>query len=163
MENMKSIALQLSIKKSGFLAFHVAVKKELEACIKTTWKWSDVEFPPVCTALKDLGVEATLSRVRRVGVWRGRVRKGLQRASRLNAIPRGKRKQLVRGNVMPTATWGHQAAGMAKSMLRDFRVELAKRALFRKNLVVYRLLTGFSWTKKRIPDSCCRCSKLSLG
>ena len=35
---------------------------------------------------------------------------------------------------MPTATWGHQAAGLAKTMVRSFRAQLAQRALFRKKL-----------------------------
>ena len=145
-DQVANVELQISVKKSGFLASHVAVATPLKRLVQAAQHKTGVEYPRVCTALKDLGVQTTLARCRRVGVQRARINKGLQRASRLNVIPRGKRKQLVKGNVMPTATWGHQASGLAKTMLHSFRVQLAQRACFRKKLgclqTAYRLFVS---------------------
>ena len=117
------LELQISVKMSGFLVSHVAVAQPLKTLLQAARTKRGFEYPQVCTALKDLGAQTTLARCRRVGVQKARLGKG-----------RGKRKQLVKGNIMPTATWGHQAAGLAKTMVRSFRAQLAQKALFRKKL-----------------------------
>ena len=89
------VELLISIKKSGFLVSHVAVKRELESLLAAASARNGTKYPKVCTAMKDLGVQTTLNRCRRVGVQRQRIQKGLRRASRLWAIPKAKRIQLI--------------------------------------------------------------------
>ena len=69
------------------------------------------KFHPVPDVMKDLGVDSTLGRLRRTGVQRGSLVKGLRRALRLSHLPAGKRIALLRSNVYPAALWGHRAIG----------------------------------------------------
>ena len=80
------LELQISVKKSGFLVSHVAVAQPLKTLLQAARTKRGFEYPQVCTALKDLGVQTTLARCRRVGVQKARLGKGLQRASRLSSI-----------------------------------------------------------------------------
>ena len=125
------LKLRISVKKSGFLVSHKQVQRELQ---KQMVHCPTVVFPSVHYSMKDLGLQSTLGKARRVGVAAARPRKGLGRASRLATLPKRTRLQLFAGNIHPTAMWGSQALGVATSTLQQYRVQVAKRAGFRKPL-----------------------------
>ena len=123
------LKLRISVKKSGFLVSHKQVQRELQ---KQMVHCPTVVFPSVHYSMKDLGVQSMLGKARRVGVAAAR-RKGLGRASRLATLPR-KRPIAAFCWHPPHCHVGFSALGVATSTLQQYRVQVAKRAGFRKPL-----------------------------
>ena len=63
--------------------------------------------------LRDLGVDNTAGRLRRLGTFKKRMAKALKRAGKLRQLTRGVRTTLVQTNVLASGLWGVQGNGIA--------------------------------------------------
>eukprot|EP00972_Heterocapsa_arctica_P035020 5155796-Heterocapsa_arctica.AAC.1 len=77
---------------------------------------------------RDLGIDTTCSKRRRIPTFRKRLQHGLVRASRIAGLRKLNQgvRQLVYAGARPQMTWGHQAKGLSPSTLRTMKVALAK-------------------------------------
>ena len=109
--------LLLNFKKSAFTCSDpkaaAALKKLLGA-----------DDPKVCGVVKDLGVDNSGARRRRIKQSKARLDKAAARNSKLQKLAVPTRKIAVRVNrvgVQTTATWGHQAQGLAPKRMKVIR------------------------------------------
>lgn len=95
--------LKLSVKKTGFIISNVQANRLLQQQLPSNG-------PKVHDVMKDLGVDCTAGRLRRIQTMRSRRSK----ASKNLKIPqRAIRLKLYKGGVQAGISWGHQAMGMA--------------------------------------------------
>ena len=121
--------LLLNFKKSAFTCSDpkaaAALKKLLGA-----------DDPKVCGVVKDLGVDNSGARRRRIKQSKARLDKAAARNSKLQKLAVPTRKIAVRVNrvgVQTTATWGHQAQGLAPKRMKVIRAAAGGHA-FRQSL-----------------------------
>ena len=121
--------LLLNVKKSAFTCSDpkaaAALKKLLGA-----------DDPKVCGVVKDLGVDNSGARRRRIKQSKARLDKAAARNSKLQKLAVPTRKIAVRVNrvgVQTTATWGHQAQGLAPKRMKVIRAAAGGHA-FRQSL-----------------------------
>ena len=121
--------LLLNFKKSAFTCSDpkaaAALKKLLGA-----------DDPKVCGVVKDLGVDNSGARRRRIKQSKARLDKAAARNSKLQKLAVPTRKIAVRVNrvgVQTTATWGHQAQGLAPKRIKVIRAAAGGHA-FRQAL-----------------------------
>ena len=90
--------------------------------------------PKVCGVVKDLGVDNSGARRRRIKQSKARLDKAAARNSKLQKLAVPTRKIAVRVNrVQTTATWGHQAQGLAPKRMKVIRAAAGGHA-FRQSL-----------------------------
>ena len=75
---------------------------------------------------RDLGVDATCTKRRSIKVFKHRYRLGMNRAARIASLTRvtKKAKKLANTGARPQLTWGHQAKGVAPTMIRKIKAAL---------------------------------------
>ncbi len=80
----------------------------------------------VAQAVKDLGVDGHAVR-RRTGVLQGRMKKAANRAAMIRSVVKSERKArvLCRTGYKPQAVWGLEAQGLAPTVLRRLRAQVA--------------------------------------
>ena len=84
------------------------------------------EPPPVVDVLKDLGMDATRARLRRLPTQTDRVQKVRRRVFKLGIFERSQRQRLLRTNVFPALVWGHRQMGVAPTTVKRMRALAAK-------------------------------------
>ena len=125
--------MRISMDKTGFLVSDRQVKAAFKQVLQEP-EFKKGVYPKVQDAMKDLGVDTSLGRLRRTKVQRGRLTKGLRRAAKLRDLPSGKRVALVKSNVYPTALWGQHTQGLSKTTLHSFTVQIAAATRARHKL-----------------------------
>ena len=105
------------MKKSGFLCSSRALKRALVSLhAKIPQK-----LPKPCDVLRDLGLDNTGGRLRRLKTFKGRVARALKRAGKLRLIPRGLRSTLIQTNILASGLWGVQGQGIAPTTMKGLR------------------------------------------
>ena len=121
--------LLLNFKKSAFTCSDPKAATALK-------KLLGPNDPKVCGVVKDLGVDNSGARRRRVKQSRARLDKASDRNNKLRKLAVPARKIAVRVNrvgVQTTATWGHQAQGLAPKRMKVIRASAGGHA-FRQSL-----------------------------
>ena len=114
--------LILAKDKSGFLVSNPALKKELAIELRKRV----VDPPAVVDVIKDLGMDGTCGRLRRLPTQKKRASKARQKVFKLGLLERAARQRLFRTNAFPSLVWGHQHLGMAPSRVKQLRTIAAK-------------------------------------
>ena len=121
--------LLLNFKKSAF----TCSDPKAAAALK---KLLGPDDPKVCGVVKDLGVDNSGARRRRIKQSKARLDKASARNHKLQKLSVPTRKIAVRVNrvgVQTTATWGHQAQGLAPKRMKVIRAAAGGHA-FRQSL-----------------------------
>ena len=118
---LEKLHLCISRKKSGFLCSNSSVAQKLRKALQ-----HKSNAPKVHDVIKDLGLDATAGRLRRVGHQKVRRRKALGRLGKLKLFPVRARAKLVATNVLPAMLWGAQQHGIPCSQLRQLRSRVLK-------------------------------------
>ena len=101
--------MQLSNKKTGFIASSVEAKRMLQGQLPQGG-------PVVHDVMRDLGVDCAAGRLRRIMTMRGRRKKAGNKTRKMNTLKipqRAVRLKLSKGSVQVGVSWGHQAMGLA--------------------------------------------------
>ena len=126
---LPSSELLLNFKKSAFTCSDPKAAEALK-------KLLGADDPKVCGVVKDLGVDNSGARRRRIKQSKLRLDKAAARNSRLQKLSVPTRKMAVRVNrvgVQTAATWGHQAQGLAPKRMKVVRAAAGGHA-FRQSL-----------------------------
>ena len=129
---LEALHLKLSIKKSGFLVTSTKVQEALKKPQKQLYP-TEV-FPCIHLVMRDLGLDNTLSRVRRIPTLKRRLKKGLRRAHKLGKLPKQQRGPPISTNITPASLGGHMAQGIARTTLHHYRQQLARRSKLQHKL-----------------------------
>jgi len=83
-----------------------------------------------CTEARDLGVNNTAGKRRRVGILRDRIGKAKVRAQRIGILVKGdvRARRLVKTGAWAQASWGHQVLGLPPTTVDRIRTSFAKAA-----------------------------------
>ena len=115
--------LKLSVKKTGFITSNVQAKRLLQRQLPSNG-------PAVHDVMKDLGVDCTAGRLRRIQTMRARRTKASKKTKKLHTlnIPmRAVRLKLYKGSIQSGISWGHQALGMAPQTRNRIRTAMARQ------------------------------------
>ena len=89
----------------------------------------------VAVDARDLGLDATVAKRRRVGTFKARFAKGAARAKVIRRLVRVNKKAalLARTGAKPQMVWGHQGKGMPPTTIRKLKATLAVCSGLRKS------------------------------
>jgi len=113
--------LEISTKKSGFLVGDVETGKALKAALAPY-----ADCPGLKVTIKDLGIDNSLARKRRLAVHHSRLWKGRARLKRVKQLPARARRKFVNMAANSVALWGHMALGVPSQKLRAWRLGVAR-------------------------------------
>ena len=116
------VGLSISIKKTGYLTSSVKVKKHVA-------KISRKGEPAVHDVMKDLGVDSSGARCRRIKAHRERQLKGNLRRRELKTLrvpTMSFRVRLHRGAIHSVMAWGAESLGIPPARMKVFRLALAQ-------------------------------------
>ena len=82
--------------------------------------------PVLKDTIKDLGVDNSLARKRRLGVHHARLKRGRARLSKVRQLPCRSRRKFVNMSASSVALWGHMALGVPPHKLRAWRLHVAR-------------------------------------
>ena len=120
-DGLTSRGLEISVKKSGFLVGDAATGRELKRVLS--------EFPgcpELKDTIKDLGIDNSLARKRRLTVHHSRLKKGRERLRKVRQLPAGKRRKFVNMSAGSVALWGQMALGIPPQKLLAWRLNVAR-------------------------------------
>ena len=120
-EGLVSRGLEISTKKSGFLVGDVETGKALKAALAPY-----ADCPGLKDTIKDLGIDNSLARKRRLAVHHSRLWKGRARLKRVKQLPARARRKFVNMAANSVALWGHMARGVPPQKLRAWRLGVAR-------------------------------------
>ena len=118
---LKARGLEVSLGKTGFLASSLKAKHALSKELKKI-----PQPPQIRDVLKDLGVDSTLGRRRRLPTLGKRLIGAKARLARIRQLPRDSRKKYVHASAFAAGFWGQAAMGMPKQKLHRWRIHIAK-------------------------------------
>ena len=89
----------------------------------------------VSSEARDLGIDATCAKKRRLQTQKGRFAKSIARAKVIKGLVKKKAqaKSLVNTGAKPQLTWGHQSKGMAPSTISELKATLGVCSGYRKS------------------------------
>ena len=120
-EGLLSRGLEISVKKSGFLVGDAATGRALKLVL------SEYDNrPELKDTIKDLGIDNSLARKRRLSVHHARLQKGRDRLKRVRQLPVRSRRKFVNMSASSVALWGHMALGIPPQKLRAWRLNIAR-------------------------------------
>ena len=111
------------LEKSGFLTRDKEVEKWINQLTK---KESE---PKVNRVMKDLGIDATAGRCRRIPTVRKRLKKGKARHTKLLRLRVGSRAckiRVIKGSIHAVVAYGAEGLGVPPRKMRAFRLPLAQ-------------------------------------
>ena len=115
--------LKLSVKKTGFITSNVQAKRLLQRQLPSNG-------PRVHDVMKDLGVDCTAGRLRRIQTMKGRRSKAHKKTRKLHTLKiplRAVRLKLYKGSIQAGISWGHQALGLAPQHRQRIRITMARQ------------------------------------
>ena len=137
--------LDMAVEKSGFVVSSKELRRELRLLLRKL----PGPVPKVYDVLKDLGLDCTLVRKRRLPTQKQRVAKAGKRLWKLSIFYRGVRQRLYRTNAFPAQIWGQQHQGTAPRTvhLGDLGMFM-RRCVFTGNVIRIPCfsLRGSSWS-----------------
>ena len=143
--NLKPLGLSMSVEKSGF----VVSSKELRTELRRLLRQLPEESPQVYDVMKDLGLDCTLARKRRLPVQRSRLAKAAKR--RLRLFGHGSRQRLYRSKVFPAQIWDHQHLGTSPIAVYRLRCTAAKVTGSRAGLGNVHIGMSLHWERDQDP------------
>ena len=120
-EGLVARGLEVNVTKSGFLVGDVAIKKALK-CLLDQYQ----DCPQLKDTIKDLGIDNSLARKRRLGVHHSRLKRGRARLAKVKHLPVKSRKKFVNMSANSVAMWGHMALGVPPNKLRARRLNVVR-------------------------------------
>ncbi|OLP87771.1 hypothetical protein AK812_SmicGene30979 [Symbiodinium microadriaticum] len=135
----------MSVEKSGF----VVSSKELRTELRRLLRQLPEESPQVYDVMKDLGLDCTLARKRRLPVQRSRLAKAAKR--RLRLFGHGSRQRLYRSKVFPAQIWDHQHLGTSPIAVYRLRCTAAKVTGSRAGLGNVHIGMSLHWERDQDP------------
>ena len=125
-EGMNELGAKVS-SKSVVLASNMALAKRIARGIsrKTGLHMA------VVTSGRDLGLDSTMGKARRVGISHKRFLKAIGRTKKIEQLTKARRpagRKLCNTGALPQASWGQQCMGMPPTKLLRLRRAVAKAA-----------------------------------
>ena len=127
-QGLEAAGLTLSVSKTGFLTSSIECKKQLNLMRRE-------DQPKAQDLLKDLGLDSSGARRRRIGTQQQRLLKGRGRQSKLlhfKLRSRPVRIRIWKTSVHAAVGYGVEAQGMAPQRLRVLRAQLARHGGLQK-------------------------------
>ena len=115
--------LKVSAQKTGFIVSNAAVKKILQEQLPKGG-------PRVHDVMRDLGVDCTAGRLRRIQTVRARRTKAARKTRKLMTLKipeRAIRLKLYKGSIVAGISWGHEAMGIAPQVRRRLRATMGRQ------------------------------------
>lgn len=115
--------LVISAKKTGFIASNSQAKRLLQEQLPDNG-------PTVHDTMRDLGVDCTAGRLRRIATMKQRRYKTQKKMKKLQALKipqRAIRLRLYKGSIMASISWGHEAMGLAPQVRKKMRATLGRQ------------------------------------
>ena len=115
--------LLISAKKTGFIVSNTTAKKLLLEQLPQ-------QGPTVHDVMRDLGVDCTAGRPRRIATMKARRRKAGRKTKKLQSLKipqRAIRLRLYKGSIVAGISWGHQAMGLAPQVRARHKAALARQ------------------------------------
>ena len=109
--------LKVSEQKTGFIVSNATVKKILAEQLPEVG-------PKVHDVMRDLGIDCTAGRLRRIQTMKARRRKAGRKNVKLNSLKipnRAIQLKVYKGSIVSGISWGHQAMGLAPQLRRRLR------------------------------------------
>ena len=120
-ESLTTAGLVVNSHKTAFIVTDKTIHKELSKLLSPN-------DPPIQSVMRDLGIDHSASRRRRIATLQQRFRKNKQRRIRLRSLKLPNirtRLRLHRGGVQPVAFWGFEGQGLAPRFRIALRQGLA--------------------------------------
>ena len=115
--------LKISEKKTGFVASNIEAKRLLQQQLPPGG-------PAVHDIMRDLGVDCTASRLRRIKTMKQRRKKAGGKTRKMNVLKipqRAVRLRLYKGSVQAGISWGHQAMGLAPHIRQKLKAAMGRQ------------------------------------
>ena len=115
--------LKISEKKTGFVASNIEAKRLLQQQLPPGG-------PAVHDIMRDLGVDCTASRLRRIKTMKQRRRKAGGKTRKMNILKipqRAVRLRLYKGSIQAGISWGHQAMGLAPQIRQKLKAAMGRQ------------------------------------
>ena len=115
--------LKVSDKKTGFLTSNATAKKLLLEQLPKNG-------PGVHDVMRDLGVDCTAGRLRRIATMKSRRFKANKKTQKMKALKipqRAIRLRLYKGSILASISWGHEAMGLAPQVRKRIRATMGRQ------------------------------------
>ena len=115
--------LKISEKKIGFIASNSTAKRLLQQQLPANG-------PGVHDVMRDLGVDCTAGRLRRIQTMRIRRGKAARKTKKLATLKipqRSIRLKQYKGSIVVGIAWGHEAMGLAPQVRRKFKTTMGRQ------------------------------------
>ena len=115
--------LKISEKKTGFIASNSTAKRLLQQQLPANG-------PKVHDVMRDLGVDCTAGRLRRIQTMRNRGGKAARKTKKLATLKipqRSIRLKLYKGSIVAGIAWGHEAMGLAPQVRRKLKTTMGRQ------------------------------------
>ena len=115
--------LRVSEQKTGFIASNSTVKKILQEQLPD-------KGPKVHDVMRDLGIDCTAGRLRRLQTMKGRRKKAARKTVKLATLKiptRAIQLKLYKGSILSGISWGHQAMGLAPQVRKRIRATMGRQ------------------------------------
>ena len=115
--------LKISEKKTGFIASNSTAKRLLQQQLPGNG-------PRVHDVMRDLGVDCTAGRLRRIQTMRNRRSKASRKTKKLASLKipqRSIRLKLYKGSIVAGISWGHEAMGLAPQVRRKLKNTMGRQ------------------------------------
>ena len=115
--------LKVSEQKTGFIVSNATVKKILTEQLPEGG-------PKVHDVMRDLGIDCTAGRLRRIQTMKARRRKAGRKNVKLNSLKipnRAIQLKIYKGSIVTGISWGHQAMGLAPQLRRKLRATMGRQ------------------------------------
>ena len=112
--------LKVSEQKTGFIASNATVKQFLQEQLPD-------RGPKVHDVMRDLGIDCTAGRLRRLPTMNSRRKKAGRKSVKLASLKiptRSIQLKLYKGSIVAGSSWGHQAMGLAPQVRRRLRATM---------------------------------------
>ena len=109
--------LKVSAQKTGFVCSNGAVKRILQE-------------QRIHDVMRDLGVDCTAGRLRRIQTMRGRRSKAARKTRKLQVLKiplQSIRLKLYKGSIVAGISWGHEAMGLAPQVRRRLKATMGRQ------------------------------------
>ena len=115
--------LKVSPQKTGFVCSNAAVKRILQEQLPQGG-------PRTHDVMRDLGVDCTAGRLRRIQTMRGRRTKAARKTRKLQLLKiplQSIRLKLYKGSIVAGISWGHEAMGLAPQVRRRLKATMGRQ------------------------------------
>ena len=115
--------LKVSPQKTGFIVSNATAKRILQQQLTEGG-------PKVHDVMRDLGIDCTAGRLRRIQTMRARRKKAGRKTVKMTSLKipnRAIRLKLYKSSILAGINWGHEAMGLAPQVRRRIRATMARQ------------------------------------